>query len=389
MSKVKATIAMLLDIEHLYGEHEGRLAPILTTLLLCLVAPLLYVYFGLFVYIPWWLFTPIAIIIAIRIVMIIPGRENFRLANYKKRRDDEWTSTSTLVDISRIHQDGCVEYTRDKIFYAVCCYNGTIENEVERTRELRKFLDALLGDFPFDTYILNVNNTEALRKYYSKTHKFGRNTAGRNFVRIIDNSVEMTENNSMVQCTVYCIKGKRSDWKALRTQIDAAIRSSSARCFKTVYRVEDPEELQTIIDMDADTSVDIEELLRKRYQTGEYGSSRVLAYDPAEEIVIQGKTEHVEKRKQKPVQAVPKSNGFYVKYQDVPKEQEVAREQATAKPDYYKPIVIGGTTGERKSDQKSKSVSTEAKKRSTEKTKGRVNTARGKGRKTKRRIKVK
>ena len=388
MSKARETIAMLLDIEHLYGEHEGRLAPILTTLLLCLVAPLLYVYFGLFVYIPVWLFAPIAIVIAIRIVMIIPGRENFRLINYKKRRDDEWTSTASLVDISRIHPDGCVEYTRDKIFYAVCCYNGTIENEVARTKELRKFLDSLLGDFPFDTYILNVNNTESLRQYYSKTHKFGRNSAGRNFVRIIDNSVEMTESNSMVQCTVYCIKGKRSDWKAMKTQIDAAIRSSSARCFKTVYRVEDPEELQTIIDMDADTSVDIEQLLRKRYQTGEYGSSRVLAYDPTEEIVIQGKTEHVEQRKKKPATTSVKSNGFYVKYEDVPTEKEVTREQATAKPDYYKPIVIGGTTGGKEPEQKPTSNGAKTKKRSTQKPNGRVHTDKTKG-KTKRRTKVK
>ena len=32
--KEKPTIGMLLDIEHLYGEHEGRLGPVL--LILCI-----------------------------------------------------------------------------------------------------------------------------------------------------------------------------------------------------------------------------------------------------------------------------------------------------------------------------------------------------------------
>ena len=327
---------MLLDIEHLYGEHEGRLAPVLTSILLALAAPLLYVYFGLFEYIPIWLFAPIAIIIAIRVVLIIMGRESYRLQMFRRRMNDEWTSSAQLLNIRRIHQDGCVEYTNGKIFYAVCCYNGTVEDELSRTRELRKFLNSLLGEFAFDTYILNINNTEPLRSYYAKTHKFGRNAAGRNFVKIIDNSVELTRNDSMVQATVYCIKGTRSDWKAIRTQIDAAVRSSSAKCFKRVYRIDDPEELQNIIDMDADTNVNIDDLLRKRYQTSEYGSSKVLAYDPDGEIIIQGKEEHQKRQK--------KSTGsFYVKYQETEPVIEVdSVEHATAKPDYYKPITISG-----------------------------------------------
>jgi len=233
MDKERHTIGMLLDIEHLYGEHEGRLAPILTTILLCLAAPLFYVYFGAFEIIPVWLFAPVAIIIAIYVILLIPGRQNYRLRMYRRRLHDEYMASADLVRIRRIREDGLTEFPNSKICYAVCCYNGTVEDDLTRTKELRKFLNALLGEYQFDTYILNVNTTEPLRQYYAKTHMFGKNDAGRNFVRIIDNTVNMTSAESKVQCTVYIIYAPLSEWKMLKTQIDSAISSPSAKCFKT------------------------------------------------------------------------------------------------------------------------------------------------------------
>lgn len=345
MDKKRPTIGMLLDIEHLYGEHEGRLGPILMTILLCLAAPLFYVYFGLFEYIPVWLFIPVAVVIAIYVVLAIPGRQSYRLQMYRRRLHDEYTTSADMMRIRQIREDGLVEYPRDKVFYAVCCYNGTVEDELHRTQELRKFLNALIGDFQFDTYIMNVNTTEMLRSYYKKTHKFGKNDAGRNFVKIIDNTVELTAMESKVQCTIYCIYASSSEWKMLRTQIDSAIRSPAAKCFKLVYRVSNPEELQEIIDMDTDTNVNIDDLLRRRYQTGDYGASRVLAYDPSEEIVIQDKIDSDQERTTK------KSSGFYVTYKETDKDNKPTQNRATAKPDYYKPVVIGGSkveTAERK-----------------------------------------
>lgn len=337
MDKEQHTIGMLLDVEHLYGEHEGRLAPILMTILLCLAAPLLYVYFGVFEIIPVWLFAPVAIILAIYFILLIPGRQNYRMRMYRRRLHDEYTASADYMRIRQIRDDGLVEYPSNKVFYAVRCYNGTVESELNRTKELRKFLNALVGEFQFDTYIMNDKTTEPLRQYYAKTHKFGRNDAGRNFVKIIDNTVELTESESKVQCTVYCIYASLSEWKMLRTQIDSAIHSPAAKCFKLVYRISDPEELQDIIDMDTDTNVNIDDLLRRRYHTGDYGASRVLAYDPSEEIVIQDKVDS------KPEKLVKKSSGFYVAYKEEPATKQTTQNRATAKPDYYKPVVIGGS----------------------------------------------
>ena len=46
-AKEVETIGMLLDIEHLYGEHEGRLGPVVLTLSICAAPILMYIYLAL------------------------------------------------------------------------------------------------------------------------------------------------------------------------------------------------------------------------------------------------------------------------------------------------------------------------------------------------------
>lgn len=338
------TIGMLLDIEHLYGEHEGRLSPILTTIILALLPALLYAYFGLFEIIPIWAFVPVNVVFAVRLIMIIPGRENYRVQNYKRRLYDDYTSAASLMRIKTIYPDGFVEYVNGKCFYAVKCYNGTCEDRIQRTQMLRKFLLSMVGDFEFDVYILNENNTGAIRRYYNTVNRFGKNTASMNFTKIIDMLSSKTRGKSMVQCTVFLIKGSRSDWKQIRLQIDGAINSQMAKAFKRIYRVTTQEELHDIIDRDIDTSVNINDLLRAKYKTGEYYNSRVVAYDPVDEVVIGRDAEN------KPTEIKVKEESkstFHVAYTEDSSTASVLK-RATPKPDYYDKVVVGGVTSEKK-----------------------------------------
>ena len=309
--KEKPTIGMLLDIEHLYGEHESRMGPVLGTLCISAAPILFYVYFGLFNYIPIWLFIPIEIFIIIRAVMLILGRERYRVGIFKRQLFDSYTSTASLMNIKTIHPDGCVEYLNGQIMYMVCCFNGTTEDSLRRSVQLRKFLNTLLGDFIFDCYILNVTDFPALHDYYKKVKEFDRNESASNFVDIIDYNIDLVQNNSMVQCTVYVVKGRRSDWKDIKNQIDVAINSRTARVYKNVYRVSDPVVINELLNRDVDSIVNIEDLLRKKYRTGNYNTSKVLAYDlPDDKIIEQGR------RAAKPVIKPSKPTGFHVAYKE-------------------------------------------------------------------------
>lgn len=308
----KETVGMLLDIEHLYGEHEGRLAPVLLTLIIIAAPILLYIYFGIFMFVPLFVFIPIEIVIAIETILIIPGRQAHRVSIYKKQINSDYTNTADWLNVKMVHPDGCIEYINGTICYLVCCFNGTADNEVLRSIQLRKFLESMLGDFIADIYIQNVNDSPALRDYYSKVSEFSRNASATNFVNIIDHNLQLTEDTSMVQCTIYALKGSKSDWKLIKTQIDTAIRSKVARCYKTVYRVSDATVINSILNRDIDSIINMSDLIRRKYSTQNYGSSKVLAYDlPDDTEIIQGlgKADPV-------VDDKPNKAGFHVKYKE-------------------------------------------------------------------------
>ena len=309
--KEKPTIGMLLDIEHLYGEHEGRLGPILLTLCIAAAPILVYIYFGLFVYIPVWLFVIIELFVAARALMIVLGREPYRVRMFKRTLYDEYTPTASLMNIKVIHPDGCIEYLNGNIVYLVCCFNGTTEDEVRRSVQMRKLLTSLLGEYVFDCYIHNVTDSPALYNYYKKVNEFERNESASNFVNIIDYNIDLVANNSLVQCTIYAIKGKRSDWKDIKQQIDIAVNSRNARVYKTIYRVNDPALINEVLNRDVDSVINIEELLRRKYSTGNYNTSKVLAYDlPDDKVIVQGR------RAAKPVIKESKPQGFHVAYKE-------------------------------------------------------------------------
>ena len=306
------TIGMLLDIDHLYGEHEGRMGPLLMALLISAAPPLFYIYFGLFLMIPIPLFAFIDIIFTARVFMILVGREKYRVQMYRKQLDDEYMSTASLLNIKTIHPDGCIEYISGRIAYLVCCFNGTAEDDIQRSIQLRKFLETMLGDFEFDTYIHNVVESPALRGYYDDVAKFSKNKAAVNFIDIIDHSIELTKNTSLVQCTIYAIKGRKSDWRMIRNQIDAALNSRASRCYKAAYRVNDPDEIQEILNRNIDSVINISDLLRRKYATSKYDSSKVLAYDlPADKEIIQGQGAQI-----RVVDDVPITKGFHMSYEE-------------------------------------------------------------------------
>ncbi len=290
----KPTIGMLLDVEHFYGEHEGRLGPMLTTMLLAAAPILLYMYFGLFVIIPVWLFIILEIFFALYVVALILGRQNYRLKMFKRQLFDSYSAAADMVNIKTIHPDGCIEYINGQVMYLVVGLNGTTENVVTLSMEMRKFMSLLVGDYMCDMYVHNLNTTPSLTEYYSKVHNMGHTEVASNFIDIIDLNKQQTENKSKVQRIIFAIRGSRSEWKNIKTQIDAALMADSAKVFKTVYRVSDVDEINSIIDRDTDTNVFMQDLIRVKYKTGQYDTSRVLRYDTELDDEIQLNAKNVD-----------------------------------------------------------------------------------------------
>lgn len=285
----QATIGMLLDIEHLYGGHESRMGPIIAVIAIGCVPPLIYVYYAMWTFFPLWLFIILDVVLTIEAALIIPGKQKERVAKFKKQLYSDYSEPANLLNVKTIHPDGCVEFINGTIHYYVCCFNGTNDDDVRRSVQLRKLLANMIGDFEYDTYIVNIDDSPALRDYYKKVATFNKGDAAVNFVHIIDHNLDLVENSSIVLCTIYDIRGSRSDWKVMSNQIDTALGSRLARCYKTIHRVKSADEVNAILNRDSDTVINISDLLRKKYATQQYSTSKVLAYDlPDDKVIIQG-----------------------------------------------------------------------------------------------------
>lgn len=309
--KEQPTIGMLLDVEHIYGGHESRMGPILIVLCVACIPPLIYVYYTMWTFFPLWLFILLDIFATVEAALIVIGKQPERVKKYKKQLYSDYSEPAKLMNIGTIHPDGCVEFVNGTIYYYVCCFNGTSDDDVRRSVQLRKLLANMIGDYEYDTYMFNIDDSPALRDYYKKVSSFNKSDAAVNFVHIIDHNLNLVENSSIVMCTVYAIKGTRSDWKDISNQIDTALGSRLARCYKTIYRLKDADAVNAILNRDADTVINVSELMRKKYATQNYGTSKVLAYDlPDDKVIIQGSS------KVKPVVPEQTPHSFHKVWKD-------------------------------------------------------------------------
>ena len=99
LNQDKPKIQMLLDIENIFGESTRGLGQFVLTLLLILVPPLLIGWTSLYLFVPWQLLLVVCLFWAVRVTLIVMGRERQRLQNFKKQRDDAYALADSMSNV--------------------------------------------------------------------------------------------------------------------------------------------------------------------------------------------------------------------------------------------------------------------------------------------------
>lgn len=282
------TINMLLDIEKFSGEHSGRMMPIIIFLVLAGLPPLIVVYYFIGRINISWFILPYIIYVA-RLAMIILGKERLRVENYKRQLHDVYSSTYDLFNIKTIHDDGCIEYTNGTVAYCFVGSNGDSMDEIVRAQIVRRFLVDLNREFTTDIYVQNISNSIDLSNRYDGVKLFNDGEVAKDFISLIDHNRELIYNKSLISRVVFVVKGRRKDFKLMKESIETTSSSSEAKIFKTL-ELADKDLARSIISRDIDTYIDYEEIVQKKYRTGQYLDSEVIGYDLVEKEV----EEHVE-----------------------------------------------------------------------------------------------
>ncbi len=272
-------IQMLLDIENIFGESTRGLGQLVLTLCLCLTPPAFIGYTALYLYIPWQILLVVCLVFAVRVVLVVMGHESQRVKNFKKQRDDVYSLTDDMVNIRRIHPQGCVEYVNGNIGFFIVTYNSSSNETLEKSKQIDRFINLAVGKHAFDIYVQNDVSTDHLDNKYNNVTLFGDDEAANAFMEIIDYNREVVRSSSTLTRNIIFVRGSKYQWKEIVNDIQTALTSESARVFRQCYLATDREEIENIISRDINGYIDLDKLLQRKYYTGNKHGSKIISYD--------------------------------------------------------------------------------------------------------------
>jgi len=279
--KKVGTINSLLDVTKFSGESTGRMGPAIMFFVAAGVPFLAYVYWILSA-VPFKLFLMFYIPYTIRMALITMGEEGRRLDQFKRQLFDAYSSTSEIMDIKTVHEDGMIEYTNGVVAYTQLAHNAGNMDQVQRAQSISSILRKL-GNYDYDLRIYNTNLSDELYSRYEGVKLFtGDPNAARDFLKIIDYNREYAEAESLLVVTAITTYSRVNDFISLHDTCEAASKSSEAKVFRGL-ELATRSEISTLLSEDIDAHIDITEMQRVKYSDGNYYGSKVIEYDYAEE----------------------------------------------------------------------------------------------------------
>lgn len=283
--KEKMTINVLANIDSYFGEHQGRLGPVI--LFLCISAAPLLLYIMLFIgIIPFKFILIFEVPFVIRMALRILGKEEEKLKIYINSREDVYATADDLLRISHIQEDGLIEYMNGKIAYIVSAFTSTYFNDDELSIDLEAFIE-LFGKYEYDIYCHLVvdefrlqDRLELMNVYEDKEMLQERI----NFYMLQD---KYCSEHSKLYRINFLVKASKYDWKQLRSTLDSAVKSAAVNVFKQCY-ICDKLQAQDVMSRDLCLFIDIADMMKKKYKNENYYGSKVLYYgeDVPEELRV-------------------------------------------------------------------------------------------------------
>lgn len=274
------TINMLSNIEHYVGEKEPRLAPLLISLVLSSIPALIYSYYFMGI-IPLKIFIPIYIYYIVRVFMKVLGEEKKKITQFKKQLYNVYSSALDLLNISYIHDDGCIEYNNNVISYIIVLENGQINDPIQRAQSIRKLIDFLTFKFNLDIYITNASLRQALIERYKTANKFKDKQISSDFIEMIDYLLEISSKKSLLQTVKFVVRVPKYDWDKCKRTIESLLISNDVKAFRAMHLAK-KSEVEEIISRDIDAYIDFDKMNIDKYANHKYGKSKVITYNKKE-----------------------------------------------------------------------------------------------------------
>lgn len=285
-SRNKEKINMLMNINNYFGEHQGRLAPILMFLLATAAPFLLYtVTISRFVKLRYMLI--FEVFWAIRMALFFLGHENQKLAQYKKdagydigneEKEDNnvYESANDLVRVSNVSDDGLIEYVDGRIAYIVSGYLMSYMDDVPCTQDFEVFIRQFRG-YDYDIFCQMVADEYRLQDSLEKMRVYKDRDVMYERMQFYQCQDEFCKKNTKLYRICIVIKASKYDWKILRDKLRALVASEYANVFFSVELC-DKRGVNDVMSRDICANIDLYKMLVEKYKNDEFYESEVLFY---------------------------------------------------------------------------------------------------------------
>lgn len=294
--KEQTKINVLMNIDSFYGEHTGRMGPMIKFLLIA-GAPILVYTFFLIGVIPFRWILIFEVPFALRMALRILGREDEKFRVYMAAREDEYANADDIVRISRIQDDGLIEYEDGAVSYIISAFTTTYFDEDKLNEDLQAFV-ALLGAYTYDVHMHMVFNEFLLQDKLERMAAYTDEELLRERMDMyVYQDKEMAE-QTLIYRINFVVRGSRYEWKKLRDTVNVTVRSTYARVFSLPHRgalahpqvrstyarvfkecyVCDRQQANDVMSRDLYVYVELEEMVKKKYANEEYYDSKVYYY---------------------------------------------------------------------------------------------------------------
>lgn len=268
-------INVLMNIGSYYGEHQGRMKPMIIFLLVS-SAPI-FLYLLLFIgIIPFKFILIFEVPFVFRMALKILGKEDEKFKVYMASREDEYANADDIIGILNVHDDGLIEYGDGTVAYIISTLTTTYFNEDILSSDIEKFLQQL-SSYTYDIHIhlvvkelLLQNSLESMKVYTDKELLKER-------VQFYVYQDEQCINKSQLYRVNFVVKSSKYEWKKLKMDLDVAVSSVYSKVFKECY-VCNREQTNEVMSRDLYTYIDFQEMLQRKYKNDEYFGSKVLYY---------------------------------------------------------------------------------------------------------------
>lgn len=273
--KDKDTINVLMNIDSYFGEHQGRMAPMMT-FLFASAAPFIFYVFFLTAFIPLKWILIFEVFWTGRMALFFIGHENEKLAQFKQQREDEYANADDLIRQSYIHEDGLIEYYNGTVAYIISAFTTTYFSDNGLSIDLEEFLSKLkqyeydiYGHLFYDEFRLQ-DNLEQMSVYTDKEMLKERIA----FYILQD---KYSEDHTMLYRINIVVRASKYDWKNLRETVTALVHSSYSDVFKECF-ICNRDQVSDVVSRDICAYVDMEEMLKNKHSNENYYGSKVLFY---------------------------------------------------------------------------------------------------------------